>query len=72
MKIKNIEIVPGCISCGTCEFICPQAFEVKDVASVKEGVYFDSFVEEINQAADSCPVSVIKVKRNNVVLGELS
>lgn len=61
MKIKDIDIVPGCISCGTCEFVCPEVFEVKEVARVKKGVDFMPCSEAIDCAADSCPVGVIKV-----------
>lgn len=58
--MKKVYIVPGCISCGTCESVCPEVFEVKAVAEVKEGADLDSHEEEIKEAAEICPVSVIK------------
>ena len=59
-KIKKVYIVPGCISCGTCEAVCPQVFEVKAVAEVKEDADFAAHEEEIKEATEICPVSVIK------------
>lgn len=64
MEIKNVEIVPGCISCGTCEFVCPWVFQVKEVAEVKKNVSFNNFTSAIEEAAESCPVGVIKVQKN--------
>lgn len=63
MKIKNIEIVPGCISCGTCEFVCPEIFEVKEIAQVKKGVDITSCSDAVDLAVDGCPVGVIKVTK---------
>ena len=61
-KIKKVSIVPGCISCGSCEAICPKVFEVKDIAYVKTGADLEENEELIREAADMCPVSVIKVE----------
>lgn len=61
-KFKGVRIVPGCISCGSCEAICPKVFEVTDIAHVKPyGSVNDEDIELIKEAADMCPVSVIKV-----------
>jgi ferredoxin len=60
MTVKKVYIVPGCISCGTCEQICPDVFEVKNIAQVKDGAPLEKNTELIKEAADICPVSVIK------------
>lgn len=61
-KIKKVAITPGCISCGSCEAVCPQVFEVKDVAYVKNNADFEKHEEAIREAAEMCPVNVIKVE----------
>lgn len=60
-KIKKVRIIPGCISCGTCEAICPKVFEVKDIAYVKDDAEIAGNEEEIREAVDMCPVSVIEI-----------
>lgn len=58
--MKKVVIEPGCITCGACEFIVPQVFEVTDICHVKKNVDLQSLKEEIRQAAIACPVNVIK------------
>lgn len=60
-KAKKVEIVPGCISCGTCESLCPAVFVVRDVAQVKPDVDPSKYSADVLEAAEMCPVSVIKV-----------
>jgi ferredoxin len=60
MAIKKVWIEEGCTSCGICESICPDVFEIPDEARVIEGADFEAFEEEIKEAADNCPVEVIK------------
>jgi ferredoxin len=60
MAIKKVWIEEGCTACGLCEDICPEVFKVEDVATVIEGVNFADFEENIKEAADSCPVEIIK------------
>jgi ferredoxin len=60
MAIKKVWIEEGCTACGLCEEISPDVFVVDDEAIVKEGVNYNDFGEEIKEAADSCPVEVIK------------
>ncbi|HOU64396.1 MAG TPA: ferredoxin [Tenuifilaceae bacterium] len=50
----------GCTSCGLCEEICPEVFKVEDEATVIEGADFNKNEDGIREAADSCPVEVIK------------
>lgn len=60
MTIKKVWIDEGCIACGLCEKICPEVFELKDLATVIEGVNYADYEEQIKEAAESCPVEVIK------------
>ena len=60
MAIKKVWIEDGCTSCGLCEDICPEVFVIEDIAEVKEGVNFEDYEDQIKDAADSCPVEVIK------------
>lgn len=58
--MKKVTIEPGCITCGACEYVAPQVFEVTDICHVKKNVDLSSLKEEIHQAAMACPVNVIK------------
>lgn len=60
-KIKKVTITPGCISCGSCEAICPKVFKVKGIAEVNPDVDPNEVAEDVHEAADMCPVNVIKV-----------
>lgn len=60
MAKYNVKIEDGCISCGNCEAICPEIFEVKEKAEVKKSELDDAGCAQ--EAADSCPVNVIKIK----------
>ena len=60
--MKSVKIEPGCISCGSCEFIAPEVFEVTDTSHVKEGVDIQRYQACIRNAAAKCPVQVIKIE----------
>jgi ferredoxin len=62
MAVSKVTIEEGCISCGLCEQICPEVFEMPDTAVVKSGVDLNKYADKIKEAAESCPVSIIKVK----------
>ena len=62
MAISSVTIEDGCTSCGLCEQICPEVFEMPDVAKVKSGVDLNQYEDKIKEAADSCPATVIKVQ----------
>jgi ferredoxin len=65
MAIKSVrldETNAQCISCGNCEAICPEVFEIPDKMVVKKGVAFDQYEDKIREAADSCPTNVIVVE----------
>jgi len=60
MAINKVWIEDGCTSCGLCESICPDVFQLEDTAVVKDGVNFSQYEDCIKEAAESCPVEVIK------------
>jgi len=60
MAIKKVWIEEGCTSCGLCEEVCPEVFVVEDEARVIDGADFSANEEGIKQAAEECPVGVIK------------
>lgn len=66
MKSNNTKtkptIEPGCIACGSCQFIAPEVFKVTDKSRVKTDVDFDTYAERIKKAAQACPVQVIRLK----------
>ncbi|HEX3007047.1 MAG TPA: ferredoxin [Bacteroidales bacterium] len=49
-----------CISCGACESVCSEVFEVPDKMVVKNGADFNAHESAIKEAADSCPTQVIR------------
>ena len=52
----------GCISCGLCVSICPEVFTIAD-DGLAEAVSSpsDEYKAKIKEAAESCPVNVIKI-----------
>ena len=58
--MKKVSIKPGCITCGTCEFIAPEIFEVTDICRVKKDAPVADYSEQIECAIAQCPVSVIQ------------
>ena len=62
MGLESVKIEPGCISCGSCEFLVPEVFKVIITSQVKTGVDYTQLEERIKDAAAKCPVQVIKIK----------
>jgi len=60
MAIKKVWIDEGCTVCGLCEDICPEVFKMEDTATVIEGIAYEDHKQNIKDAAENCPVSVIK------------
>lgn len=58
--IKKLTIEPGCITCGACEFIAPEAFEVTDRSRIRENVDLEKHDAVIEKSVRACPVNVIK------------
>jgi len=62
MAITKVTIEDGCTACGICEQTCPEVFEMEDVAVVKAGADLAANEAKIREAAEGCPVTVIKVE----------
>jgi len=60
MAITKVWIEDGCISCALCSDACPDVFVMDDVAAVIAGADFTANEDAVKEAADSCPVEVIK------------
>jgi ferredoxin len=56
-----VKIIDGCIACGVCESITPEVFTVTDT-SVADNSQVPGQEDACREAADACPVSVIKIE----------
>lgn len=56
-----VSIVEGCIACGVCESICPEVFTVLET-SVVENAAVPGHECDCREAAEACPVNVIKIE----------
>jgi ferredoxin len=65
MAIKRVWIEEGCIACRLSETLCPEVFRVDETAQVIEGVDFTQYELQIMEAAEACPVEVIKFERDD-------
>ncbi len=57
----HVKIIEGCIACGVCESISPEVFTVLDT-SVADNAQVPGREDECREAADACPVNVIKIE----------
>ena len=60
MAINKVWIEDGCTACGLCSDLCPEVFVLEDLATVIEGVRYSDYEAGIKEAAESCPVEVIR------------
>ena len=60
MAITKVWVEEGCTACGLCEDTCPEVFEIDDYSEVKADAVIEGNEEDIMEAAESCPVEVIK------------
>ncbi len=60
--MQNVKVEPGCISCGSCEYLAPEVFKVIVTSQVQQGADFNKFEDSIRNAAAKCPVQVIKIE----------
>jgi len=61
--VSKVWIEPGCIVCDACEGIYPEVFEVTDTTCViRPGAPLDDGLK-IQEAAEACPVEVIKFNK---------
>jgi ferredoxin len=60
MAIKKVWIEEGCTVCGLCAEICPEVFRIEAEATVIPGVDLSKLEGCVKEAAENCPVEVIK------------
>lgn len=60
MAIKKVWIEEGCTVCGLCEELAPEVFVIEDESEIIEGADFNANPEGVIEAAESCPVEIIK------------
>ena len=66
MSQTQVWIEEGCITCNACEETCEPVFDVlEDTCVIKPAVDYKAFNEDIVDAADGCPVDVIKYILDN-------
>lgn len=53
-----------CIGCGSCQAICSDVFEIQDdgLAHVVVENISEDLMEDVRDAADSCPTDAIEVE----------
>jgi len=72
---KIIHDKKKCIGCGACANVCPTMFEMSEnqIANLKNskeinGVFeleTDNAMDCIKEAADVCPINIIKIEKND-------
>lgn len=66
MSQTKVWIEEGCITCDACEETSPEVFNVTDdTCVIRPEVDYKTFNEDIADAADGCPVDVIKYILDN-------
>ncbi|MBC7428701.1 MAG: ferredoxin [Bacteriovorax sp.] len=64
-NIAKVWIEPGCIVCDACEAIFPEVFEVTDsTCIIRPGAPLNDGLK-MQEAAEACPVEVIKFTKAN-------
>ncbi|HCC35937.1 MAG TPA: ferredoxin [Ruminococcaceae bacterium] len=58
----KVEVIDGCISCGNCVEICPEVFGFNSEESAEVIASPDGHEDAVQEAADSCPVTVIVIE----------
>lgn len=69
MAVTKLWIEDGCTYCHLCESTAPDVFKLENeiTSEVKEGAeqFFGSLESDIKDAADGCPVNIIKWEDSN-------
>lgn len=60
--MKKVWVENGCIVCRACEVLCGEVFFVTDETAIVRNDADLGSDENIRQAADACPVEVIRHK----------
>lgn len=68
-KVLRVWIEPGCVACGLCEDLVPEAFELARGASARVRSGWERRLEALLDARermigarDSCPIEIIRVE----------
>lgn len=64
VQVHKVWIAEGCILCNLCEETCPEVFDVReDRCMIRESAvqHYLGQGQKIAQAAEECPVDVIRV-----------
>ncbi|MGH7149078.1 MAG: ferredoxin [Planctomycetota bacterium] len=62
--IRAVRVLPTCIGCGVCAFLCPDVFRSGRRARVVGGPEdFAAWEPSLPEIADLCPVLAIEVER---------
>lgn len=65
-KYKITQDQSECIGCGACAGVCPENWKMVEVNGEQKSAPIKTEVEDIGcnqEAADSCPVECIKIKK---------
>ena len=57
----SVLVTDDCIACGACESICGTVFSIEDKAVVNDSAVAAN-IDEVKEAANSCPVGAIIVE----------
>ena len=61
MTVTKVWIEGECTICGVCEDLCPEVFSMGDeTTSIIDGADLEANSDCIQEAADNCPVEIIK------------
>jgi len=61
MAVKKVWIEDECTICGVCEDLCPEVFSMGDEETlIIDGADLEANTDCIKEAADNCPVEIIK------------
>ena len=60
-KMK-VSVTDECISCGLCVDMCPEVFEMQEIAQSNVNPVPEELENGVREAADACPVNAIIVE----------
>jgi ferredoxin len=62
--LKKAIINVGCVGCGSCVGVCPVVFQLGDDGTAKVVNEIDEHYDQVMQAVEGCPASVITLADN--------
>jgi ferredoxin len=64
MVVTKVWIEEDCTLCGVCEDLCPEVFSVgEETTTIIGGANFEENTDCIREAAENCPVEIIKFEK---------